>query len=120
MAFFSAPRTLTIELAAAAPDKPDEGEPCNGCGLCCLLTTCPLARLRFCQIKGPCPALIWQEQGHEADPTPRYVCGFLTQPKRFFPLPWISETRLSLWLKHAIAAGIGCDCSARYVDGDIE
>ena len=73
--------------------KPAYGEPCNGCGVCCQYETCPLARLRYWQVKGPCPALAWSaEQG-------RYLCGMLVRAGWFKPL-------IHRW----IAAGIGCDC----------
>ena len=73
--------------------KPPYGAPCNGCGICCLAETCPLARLRYLQIRGPCPALQWNAtQG-------RYQCGMLLRAGRFKRL-------IARW----IAAGIGCDC----------
>lgn len=97
----------TIHLHAAAPAKPAEGQPCNGCGVCCALETCPAARLRFLRIKGPCPALEW------AVTDKRYVCGLLTRPGHYLNwLPASGEALASRLFARWIAAGRGCDCSA--------
>ncbi|MBI1891103.1 MAG: hypothetical protein HYS18_10680 [Burkholderiales bacterium] len=86
-------RTL-IRIHAEAPSKPRVGMPCNGCGVCCMVELCPLARLRFLRFKGPCPALRWREEDG------RYVCGMLADARH--PL-------IRLWVRRYIAAGIGCD-----------
>ncbi|CAA7611695.1 conserved hypothetical protein [Magnetospirillum sp. LM-5] len=80
---------LIVTLHQDAPAKPAWGQPCNGCGLCCAVTTCPLGRIRFWRIKGPCPALTWDDGGQ------RYLCRLAT----------------NRWTRRWIAAGIGCDCS---------
>jgi hypothetical protein len=96
----------TIHLHTAAPAKPAEGQPCNGCGVCCALETCPAARLRFLQIKGPCPALEWAANDK------RYVCGLLTRPAHFLKyLPNRGEPMASRLFARWISAGRGCDCS---------
>lgn len=96
-----------IHLHPAAPAKPAEGEPCNGCGVCCALETCPAARLRFRQKKGPCPALSWSTGAN------RYHCGLLTAPGNYLGwLPRAAEPLASRLLARWIAAGKGCDCSA--------
>lgn len=95
-----------IHLHRDALPKPPEGEPCNGCGVCCALETCPAARLRFLQRHGPCPALTWN-----ADEA-RYRCGLLMQPRHYLgglPLP---ESLLQRLFARWIAVGHGCDCSA--------
>ncbi|UCV29203.1 hypothetical protein [Ferribacterium limneticum] len=97
----------TIHLHAAAPAKPPEGQPCNGCGVCCALETCPAARLRFLQSKGPCPALEWS--GEQS----RYLCGLLIDPQHY--LNWLPMRGVSLASRlfaRWISAGKGCDCSA--------
>ncbi|NTV69294.1 MAG: hypothetical protein HGA71_04010 [Azonexaceae bacterium] len=97
----------TIHLHPAAPAKPSEGLPCNGCGVCCALETCPAARLRFLQQKGPCPALQWS-----ADET-RYHCGLLVNPRTYLGmLPTSAEALVRRLLARWIAAGKGCDCNA--------
>lgn len=95
------PETL-IHLHREALPKPLEGAPCNGCGVCCAVETCPVARLRFLKKTGPCPALAWDGDNKH------YRCGLLIEPGRYFPgLPAAWAKRLfSRW----IAAGKGCDC----------
>lgn len=105
-------REQSIRLHRQAPDKPPAGQPCNGCGVCCALTTCPVARLRFLRSRGPCPALEW------VDDDRRYRCGLLQRPAfyfRFLPARagHFARKLLSRW----ISAGSGCDCSARVEDG---
>lgn len=96
-----------IHLHHRAPAKPDEGQTCNGCGVCCALETCPAARLRFRQKRGPCPALEWSDlQG-------RYHCGLLMRPGHYFNwLPRPAESTARRLLNRWISAGQGCDCSA--------
>lgn len=97
----------TIHLHRAAPAKPAAGQPCNGCGVCCALETCPAARLRFRQTAGPCPALEWS-----ATQT-RYRCGLLTRPGRYLGwLPAAGEALAGRLFARWIAAGQGCDCDA--------
>lgn len=93
-----------VHLHPAAPAKPEPGQRCNGCGVCCAIETCPVARVFLMQWRGPCRALQWQ------DSSQRYVCGMMGNPAAFFPVfpkslePWFRR-RASRW----IAAGIGCD-----------
>jgi hypothetical protein len=94
-----------IYLHRDAPTKPDEGAPCNGCGVCCALETCPAGRLRFLQRRGPCPALEW----HATDR--RYHCGMLARPTHYLPgLPAGLAPAARRVLARSIAAGAGCDC----------
>ena len=97
-----------IHLHRQAPDKPPEGEQCNGCGICCALETCPAARLRFLQKHGPCPALEW------SDDQCRYHCGLLTRPGHYLHwLPKGAEALSKRLFSRWISAGQGCDCSAQ-------
>ena len=95
-----------IALHADAPEKPDWGKACNGCGVCCAAETCPVGRLVF-RHRGPCPALLWTETEG------RYHCGLLIDPASYlsalprFLLPWFRR-----WMVRAIAAGQGCDSDA--------
>jgi len=96
-----------IELQVDAPAKPPVNAPCNGCGVCCALETCPLGRLRFLQRRGPCPALTWSA------PEKRYHCGLLREPARHFPaLPAALLPAASRLAGRWISAGSGCDCTA--------
>lgn len=99
-----------IHLHVQAPPKPPVGAPCNGCGVCCALETCPLARLRFLRRNGPCPALRWDAAAA------CYRCGLLAEPGRWLPAGrWWSGQRGQAVLRRWIAAGAGCDCSAEVV-----
>ena len=99
-------RQQVIYLRQAAPAKPAVGAPCNGCGVCCAVATCPVARLFLGQWRGPCRALEW----HEAQG--RYLCGMLARPGSYlralprFAAPWFAR-RVRRW----IGGGIGCDCT---------
>jgi hypothetical protein len=87
-------RVRWIKVAAQAPAKPGVGEPCNGCGLCCLAEPCPLGMLLTLRRRGRCRMLVWS--GAEQ----RYRCGVLARAGRLKPLA-------ARW----IAAGAGCDAT---------
>lgn len=99
-----------IELRTEAPAKPAFGAPCNGCGVCCALETCPLALLRFLKRRGPCPALEWS-----AEET-RYTCGLLNHPERYLPLPAGAQNLARRFFSRSIAAGQGCDSDAELAE----
>jgi hypothetical protein len=93
-----------IWLHTAAPDKPSPGQPCNGCGVCCLAEPCPVARVFLWQSMGACRALLW------LGPERQYRCGLLLMPSTYLPLlprawqPWFRRV-----LRRWIAAGTACD-----------
>ena len=97
-----------VHIHPAAPAKPALGEPCNGCGVCCLVAPCPVGVLASRRRAGACNALEWDE-GQSL-----YRCGMVRDPLRW--LCWPSAPRgLSRWLarrvRRWIAAGVGCDAS---------
>lgn len=97
----------TVTLHADAPPKPAEGQPCNGCGICCAAERCPVAWLFLPRSRGSCPALEWD--GAAA----RYRCGMVAHPAacvRWLPRRW--EARAARWFAYRIAAGKGCDFGA--------
>lgn len=99
--------TTEIHLHAAAPEKPAVGAPCNGCGVCCSFTPCPLSRLLLRHRAGRCPALLWQVDEQ------RYGCGLIVCPVDY--LAWLPQGLsglATLFARRWIAAGIGCDCDA--------
>ncbi|MEK9802796.1 MAG: hypothetical protein VW475_05250, partial [Curvibacter sp.] len=63
-----------IHIQPAAPSKPAQGQPCNGCGVCCLVEPCPLGQLLSRRRRGACSALRWEEGAA------LYRCGALTAP----------------------------------------
>jgi hypothetical protein len=94
----------SIRIHREAPLKPALGDPCNGCGRCCALETCPAARVLLLQRRGPCRALVWQESES------RYSCGLISVPTDY--LRWLPAATVSVasrLLRRWIAAGIGCD-----------
>lgn len=98
-----------VHIHVEAPPKPPAGQPCNGCGLCCLAEPCPIGMLASRRRQGPCVLLRWDE-------TQRlYRCGaVLPRPARRLPLVGQAPARLLDRLRARlaarwIAAGAGCD-----------
>ncbi len=94
----------TIRVHPAAPAKPAAGEPCNGCGVCCLAVPCPVGMLVSRRSTGACSALRWQpDQG-------LYRCGLLLSPPA--RQGWFSRhfgRLLRRLARRYISAGTGCD-----------
>ena len=89
--------------------KPLPGDPCNGCGACCMATKCGLAIGLFGpEPEGPCPALEWEGA--------RYVCGLVASPMAYAKgkAREYGEDALSAAARAGIGMGTGCD--ARTVD----
>nr|WP_297530408.1 hypothetical protein [uncultured Roseateles sp.] len=91
-----------------APPKPAVGDPCNGCGVCCLAEPCPLGMLVSLKREGACRALQWSGDGG------RYQCGMLVHPSRYVGLRTLGPDGLvnrliRRYARRLIAAGIGCD-----------
>jgi hypothetical protein len=102
----------TIYLHPAAPRKPAEGAPCNGCGVCCTVQPCPLGMVLSGRRTGACAALQWD--GTVA----LYRCGALTQPHMVVAQAlgrrgaWLTRPIAAVLQRVArrwIAAGRGCD-----------
>ncbi|HNW00885.1 MAG TPA: hypothetical protein PKH04_02340 [Burkholderiaceae bacterium] len=104
----------TILIHSAAPSKPAEGAPCNGCGVCCLAEPCPLGVVLSGHRHGACKALRWQDAGGI------YRCGAISEPAEVLVQALPSTLRvaapflapvLGRLARRWIAAGIGCDSS---------
>lgn len=96
-------------------EKPLEGAPCNGCGLCCIEEVCALGReLGDTEV---CRALEQAEDGS-------YRCGLVSDPYRYLPesrlVPWrridalasdrrLGEEGLKRTYRDLLGAGRGCD-----------
>jgi len=93
------PRIILIQ--PEAPPKPALGEPCNGCGLCCLAEPCPVGMVLSLKRHGACSALRWDGAAS------RYVCGAMASA------PWPLNRLMRRW----IAAGIGCDAALESAPG---
>ena len=88
-----------IRIHADAPLKPAWGEPCNGCGVCCLAEPCPVGMLVSLKRIGACRALRWDDAAR------RYRCGLMQDAAgRSTPWAWL--------MRRLIAAGAGCDSDA--------
>ena len=96
-----------IHLHRDAPAKPPEGEPCNGCGVCCAAEPCPVGMLASRRRRGRCRALAWSGDAG------RYVCTLVTAPARHLPrgLRWLAPLA-GRYARRLISAGSGCDSLA--------
>lgn len=97
-----------IHIHPEAPAKPALGEPCNGCGVCCLAEPCPAGAIVSRRRHGACKALVWSE------PDRRYFCGLLVAPSGDAGTQdaWWRRAGRAMWLRWArrmISAGSGCD-----------
>ncbi|MGF7243961.1 hypothetical protein ABIC11_004417 [Pseudomonas oryzihabitans] len=98
-------------------DKPSQGQPCNGCGLCCIAEVCDLGKELGDEER--CRALISLGTG-------RFACGLVADPYRFLPperlVPWHAidqlapggqdgqgEQALKAHFAGLLGAGRGCD-----------
>lgn len=103
-----------IHVQHGAPAKPAPGQPCNGCGVCCLYEPCPLGRLLSRRRRGACAALHWDAA------LAQYRCGALDRPAQVlhaalpaggrWAAPWLAAGLRRL-ARRWIAAGQGCDCT---------
>ena len=91
----------TVLIQPEAPPKPPTGQPCNGCGLCCLYAPCPVGALISRRTRGACKALAWDALQAQ------YRCGLLHQPSRH--VPWLPAALTRRLAARWIAAGTGCD-----------
>ncbi|HEJ2342222.1 TPA: hypothetical protein ACWLUJ_005739 [Pseudomonas aeruginosa] len=108
-------------IDAVVLDKPVEGDPCNGCGLCCVAQVCDLG-LALGDDRN-CRALIQNEDF-------TFSCGLVVDPYRF-----LADKDLEAWLAidrvsggnageealkqmnaEALGAGRGCDADDEEAD----
>ena len=93
-----------IRLHPAAPLKPAESAPCNGCGVCCAAEPCPIGVLVSGRRTGACVALQW----HAA--AGLYRCGMVAAPRTVLPrLPHVLVPLASRLARRWISAASGCD-----------
>jgi len=95
------PPRRVILLHPSAPPKPDEGQPCNGCGMCCATDPCPLGVWLSRRRHGACAALQWN------DAHTLYRCGAIAEPRRW--LPWVPGRWAARLARRWVAAAQGCD-----------
>lgn len=106
------PDHQVIHIHPAAPSKPALGEPCNGCGVCCLAEPCPLGQVISRKRKGACEALRWDAT------LALYRCGVLSDTVGVLGPRWRWAAPMLRGLaRRWIAAGVGCD-AAMAVEGE--
>jgi len=74
-----------------APEKPEEGQKCNGCGFCCAAERCVPAILAIGDGPGPCPLMVFEEG--------RFWCGLVMLEK---------EKGLEPLVRNILGIGRGC------------
>jgi len=95
-----------IRLHPAAPPKPAETAPCNGCGVCCAAEPCPIGALVSGRLSGACAALSWNADAG------LYRCGLVEAPRAVLPrLPAVLAATTSRLAWRWISAASGCDSS---------
>lgn len=87
---------------ALAERKPAHGRPCNGCGLCCYVTTCELGAAIFGTRAGPCPALGFDLDG-------KSCCTVVAHPTDYYDTARASPAVMQGAALYLIRAGDGCD-----------
>lgn len=85
-------------------EKPPYGAPCNGCGVCCATSLCPIALTLF--DAAPCPALARLDDGRQA-------CAVMSDPRAYAParvaLHGLANVRRAAAV--ILCAGLGCDAA---------
>ena len=100
------PARRTVMIHPEAPPKPPTGQPCNGCGLCCLYAPCPTGIVVTRRSTGACRALTWDEERR------LYRCGLLHEPRRH--VPWLPAAWTRRLAARWISAGSGCDADLQH------
>ncbi len=95
------PHWQVLHIEPLAPAKPALGEPCNGCGLCCLAEPCPLGMVLSLRWRGACRMLRWEAAAQ------RYRCGAIVLGTEARPWARLWNRLARRW----IAAGSGCDAT---------
>lgn len=92
---------MTETCSTALLPKPEFGQPCNGCGICCMITQCAVSVAMFGEHE-LCPAL--QKAGRS------FACGLMVNTADYVPdiTAWGGKT-LTETFTLMIGAGIGCD-----------
>ncbi len=101
-----------IWLHRQAPIKPALGLACNGCGVCCAASPCPVARVFLWRWRGACSALEWHAE------LKQYRCGMLLRPSHYlFLLPHLVSPWFAGRIRRWIAADVACDSE---VDSEVD
>lgn len=89
--------------------KPKIGEPCNGCGICCMTQTCRSGTYVLGLVdefgeyaEGRCPALVQR-------PDKTYACGIILTPNKYIKNKQYTAKDKAHHFARLIGAGNGCD-----------
>jgi len=97
-----------IWLQPEAATKPQLGQACNGCGVCCASEPCPVAGVFLWQFRGACKALVWLADKQQ------YRCGLLLEPSNYLViLPRFAQRPFRFLVARWIAADTACDSDAQ-------
>lgn len=102
---YAVPVLRVIHIHPEAPAKPDEGQACNGCGVCCLAEPCPVGAVFSRRLQGACKALVWSADAG------RYHCGLLAPSGAAASSQPLWRGLRQRWVRRMISAGSGCDAS---------
>jgi len=90
-------------------EKQKIGEPCNGCGTCCMAQVCMngayvigLVKRLGDTVPGACPVIVRNANGS-------IRCGILLNPNKYIKKSKYPAKILSKYFAHLIGAGTGCD-----------
>jgi hypothetical protein len=88
------------------PPKPKEGQPCNGCGYCCMEEPCQVAESVLHidpTVNKPCPALEWQDG--------RFYCGLIRNMSRYTDIRQEFDGFMGAMFSKWLGVGEGCCAS---------
>lgn len=83
--------------------KPPEGDPCNGCGMCCQNQACALSFDLLKSSVAPCIALEWTGD--------RYACGLVVRPGHYLDIESFADDYIGSLISRVLGVGKGCDSS---------
>ena len=97
------------KIMTSIPEKPKKNDPCNGCGVCCIASTCAVGREAFGEFHQVCPALRF-----EGD---RFRCGLMDCPEEYLgdaeleaATGFDSPEWAAAYFRVKVGADKGCDC----------
>lgn len=107
--FSNVPMNLSNQEINMEINKPKIGEPCNGCGICCMFQTCRNGAYVLGLVnqfgeyaEGRCPALVQK-------PDKTYACGIILNPNKYIKNKQYTAKTKSFHFARLIGAGNGCD-----------
>ena len=111
--FATEPLQLPLPLVPGSWGKPEQGQPCTGCGHCCAVQPCIAAQYLWGDYFGPCDALRWQDG--------RWQCGLALFEQEAVQRGWLVKAVLPELLGFGTGCGVvmeagGLPKDARWLD----